>query len=102
MINQEDPGQLVDYLCNSRSPRDDPLDQDFLNKVKSDTKRFFVLADDGLIQKTPMKTYQQMRYGTTSCLNLLRGAELPDKMDYWSHNAGKLINIITQDSLQKW
>ena len=100
LIDQEDPGQLLDYLQRSRSPRDDPLDQSFLDKVKSETKRFFVLADDGFIRKTPMKTYQQLRYGTTSRIDLLRGAELPDKMDYWSHNAGKLINIITQDSFK--
>ena len=100
LVNHEDPGQLVDYLISSKSPRDDPLEQEFLDKIKSDTKRFFALADDGVIRKTPMKTYQQLRYGTTSRLDLLRGSELPDKMDYWSHNAGKLINIITQEGFQ--
>ena len=97
LIDQSDPGDLVDYLVSIKSITDEPWDPNFLEEVKRETERFFVSADDGLIRKTPMKTYPQMRYGTTTRIDLLRDAELPDKLDYWSHNAGKFINIITQE-----
>ena len=89
--NQEDPGDIFEWLDASG------LSQSRLWKLKDDTKRFFATVDNGLIRKTPMKTYQKLRYSTSTNLQLYKHNEVPEKLDFWTQNAGKLINIITQE-----
>ena len=89
-IDKEDPGQTIEAL------RDFGFEEEKLVKLASDTKKFFALADSGLIRKTPMKTFQKNRYSVTTRTDLLVAKELPEKMDFWTINAGKLNNILTQ------
>ena len=89
--DQNDPGQIFEWLENSG------LSQSRITQLKDDTKRFFATVDNGLIRKTPMKTYPKLRYSTTTNLQLFKQNEVPEKLDFWTQNAGKLINIVTQD-----
>ena len=90
LINRDDPGQIFDRLLSLG------ISNSKIKFLKAETKKFFALASSGLIKQTPMKTYPKLRYSTTTRIDLLKDDERPEKMDFWTLNAGKMINIITQ------
>ena len=91
LVSEDDPGNSRAILA-----RFDVTNEEFIRQ----SIQFYQNCDTALVQETPMKTFQKLRYGSGVNLDLLKKSERPDLKDFWTINTNRLTNIASQLNLK--